>query len=52
MYVDVDPNGGAVRLSVDRTAGSMASRRWNVRVTQIACSSPEKGSLLNFRNFS
>ncbi|XP_018016718.1 uncharacterized protein LOC108673405, partial [Hyalella azteca] len=38
MYIDVDPNGGSVRLSVDRTAASVSDRIWNVR--HIPCTSP------------
>ncbi|KAF2365454.1 CUB domain [Trinorchestia longiramus] len=39
MYIDVDPNGGSVRLSVDRTAASVEDRIWNVKVAQIPCTS-------------
>ncbi|KAL7639304.1 UNVERIFIED_CONTAM: hypothetical protein RMT77_009793 [Armadillidium vulgare] len=42
MYVDVDPQGGAVRLTVDRTAASMSDRMWKVQVTQIECTSKFK----------
>ncbi|XP_042869490.1 uncharacterized protein LOC122251539 [Penaeus japonicus] len=39
MYVDVDPNGGALKVTVDRSAASTVNRSWNIKVTQIACDS-------------
>jgi len=39
MYVDVDPAGGPVRVTVDRSAASTADRQWNIKVRQIPCDS-------------
>ncbi|XP_047501788.1 uncharacterized protein LOC125047557 [Penaeus chinensis] len=43
MYVDVDPNGGALKVTVDRSAASTVNRSWNIKVTQIACNSQYRG---------
>ncbi|XP_071543588.1 uncharacterized protein [Panulirus ornatus] len=41
MYVNVDPNGGPVKVTVDRSAASTVSNRmWNIKVSQIPCDSP------------
>lgn len=44
VYVDVDSEGGAVRLTVDRTAASSADITWKVAVSQIECTSKYKGN--------
>nr|XP_045603484.1 uncharacterized protein LOC123761501 [Procambarus clarkii] len=41
MYLDVDPVGGPVRVTVDRS-GTDVTRSWNIKVTQISCSSQHK----------
>lgn len=38
MYLDVEPNGGAIELAVDRST-TQNSRTWNIKVTQISCDS-------------
>ncbi|XP_068200787.1 uncharacterized protein [Palaemon carinicauda] len=38
MYLDVEPNGGAIELAVDRST-TKSSRTWNIKVTQISCDS-------------
>nr|XP_045603360.1 uncharacterized protein LOC123761390 [Procambarus clarkii] len=39
IYYDVDPNGGAVKLTVDRSAQASLLKTWNIKVSQIACDS-------------
>ncbi|CAL4070950.1 unnamed protein product, partial [Meganyctiphanes norvegica] len=39
MYVDVDPAGGPLKLTVDRTTATNNNNNWNVKATQIPCSS-------------
>ncbi|XP_063597978.1 uncharacterized protein LOC134774584 isoform X2 [Penaeus indicus] len=39
MYIDVDPTCGALKVTVDRSPAPLASRWWNIKVTQIPCDS-------------
>nr|XP_053655950.1 uncharacterized protein LOC128704837 [Cherax quadricarinatus] len=42
MYLDVDPLGGPVRVTVDRSGIAM-NRSWIIQVTQITCDSRDTG---------
>ncbi|XP_069960514.1 uncharacterized protein, partial [Cherax quadricarinatus] len=42
MYVNVDPAGGPIRVTVDRSLSNV-TRSWNIKVSQIPCDSPYKG---------
>ncbi|XP_037801521.1 uncharacterized protein LOC119596379 [Penaeus monodon] len=55
MYVNVDPNGGAIKMSVDRSAVAPMNRLWNIKVAQIECNSrfkAPKGCLQYFTETS
>ncbi|XP_042869488.1 uncharacterized protein LOC122251538 isoform X2 [Penaeus japonicus] len=55
MYVNVDPNGGAIKLTVDRSAAAAMNRQWNIKVSQIECNSrfkAPKGCLQYFTETS
>ncbi|XP_069171015.1 uncharacterized protein [Procambarus clarkii] len=41
MYINVDPAGGAVKMTVDRS-GTNVARSWNIKVVQIPCDSRYK----------
>ncbi|KAK3876936.1 hypothetical protein Pcinc_018310 [Petrolisthes cinctipes] len=45
MYVDVDPAGGPIRVTVDRSAASTTNRLWNIKISQIECNSANRGML-------
>ncbi|XP_064117289.1 uncharacterized protein LOC135222869 [Macrobrachium nipponense] len=42
MYLDVAPNGGAIKLTVDRQTLTANNKNWNIKVTQISCDSKYK----------
>ncbi|XP_068200785.1 uncharacterized protein [Palaemon carinicauda] len=42
MYLDVAPNGGAIKLTVDRQELNSNNKEWNIQVTQISCDSKYK----------
>ncbi|KAK4320530.1 hypothetical protein Pmani_008594 [Petrolisthes manimaculis] len=44
MYVDVDPAGGPIRVTVDRSAASTTNRLWNIKISQIECNSANRGT--------
>ncbi|XP_069171001.1 uncharacterized protein [Procambarus clarkii] len=39
VYYDVDPSGGAVKVTINRSVQASLSAAWNIQVTQIACDS-------------
>nr|XP_045603482.1 uncharacterized protein LOC123761498 [Procambarus clarkii] len=39
IYYDVDPSGGAVKVTINRSVQASLSAAWNIQVTQIACDS-------------
>ncbi|KAG0716800.1 hypothetical protein GWK47_008838 [Chionoecetes opilio] len=39
MYYDLDPQGGAVKITVDRSVVASLTTAWNIQVAQIACDS-------------
>ncbi|XP_069960513.1 uncharacterized protein [Cherax quadricarinatus] len=45
VYLEVDPLGGPVRVTVDRS-GKVMDRSWIIKVTQITCDSQDKGEYI------
>ncbi|XP_050737868.1 uncharacterized protein LOC127009124 [Eriocheir sinensis] len=39
MYYDLDPNGGAVKVTVDRASTASLTTAWNIKISQIPCDS-------------
>ncbi|XP_069960517.1 uncharacterized protein [Cherax quadricarinatus] len=39
FYYDVDPNGGPVKLTIDRSNITLLTTSWNIKITQISCDS-------------
>ncbi|KAK7065391.1 hypothetical protein SK128_015792 [Halocaridina rubra] len=39
MYINVEANGGPVKLTVDRSTTGSSIRSWNIKVTQLLCNS-------------
>ncbi|KAG7155783.1 hypothetical protein Hamer_G022111 [Homarus americanus] len=39
MYMDVDPAGGPIRLTVDLSSASTIPRSWDIKIRQIPCDS-------------
>jgi len=42
VYVNVKPAGGPIVLTVDTSKMKTMARKWNIKITQISCSSPER----------
>jgi len=42
VYVNVKPGGGPILLTTDTSKVHTMARTWNIRITQIACDSPER----------
>ncbi|KAK4320531.1 hypothetical protein Pmani_007689 [Petrolisthes manimaculis] len=39
IYYDLDPNGGVVKVTVDRAISASLTRSWTIKVSQITCDS-------------
>jgi len=52
VYVNVKPAGGPIVLTVDTSKMKTMARKWNIKITQISCSSPERApaGCLQFHN--
>lgn len=43
VYFDLDPNGGAVKVTVDRASTASLTAVWNIKISQIPCDSKYRG---------
>jgi hypothetical protein len=46
VYVDFQDDNVPIQISIRAGTGASVTRKWNIKISQIDCASPERGRYL------